>query len=131
DVAAKHKQVDHVAKYVREIAMQELVGDQGERRPKSANGASSQCYRNDPSDMVELAHLLGAAAHLHDEHDDICGDQEPRDVRRRPPLERPVIPQRPDHGSPLAVSDSKETWTDCPMPSAIVSGARWRNRSPS
>jgi len=53
DVVAKHKHADHVAKYVPEIDMQELIGDQGERRPKSANGLSSQCYRNDPSDMVD------------------------------------------------------------------------------
>jgi len=42
DVFAKHKQEDHVDKYVPEIEMQELIGDQGERRPKSANGVSSE-----------------------------------------------------------------------------------------
>jgi hypothetical protein len=49
DVVAKHKQEDHVAKHVPEIEMQELMGDQGERWPKSANGVASQGYRNDRS----------------------------------------------------------------------------------
>jgi flavin reductase (DIM6/NTAB) family NADH-FMN oxidoreductase RutF len=92
DVVAKHKQEDHVAKYVPEIDMQELMGDQGERRPKSANRVSSKCYRNDPSDMVGLVHLRGAAARLHEEHDKVYDDQEPHHVRRRRPLERTVIP---------------------------------------
>src|SRR6516225_4832635 len=92
DVVAEYKQGDHVSKYVHEIDMEELIGDQGERRPKSANGVSSQCKRIDSSDTVDFVHLLGTAAHLHEEYDEICDHQEPHHVRRRRPPERAVIP---------------------------------------
>jgi len=70
--------------------------------------------------MVGLVHTLEAAAHLHEKHDEVYDDQEPRDVRWRRPLERAVIPQRHDHRSPLAgqrFAAIKDV-ADCPMPSA-------------